>query len=394
MECDHGFSYLHVDLQSAAQESLSREHYDYYSGGCEGENSLQESASAWKRFHVIPQLFVPCDEVSQSTQFLSVERPSPLIMAPMATQRILHEVGEVGAARAARLSGVGYTLSTRCSASPSEVAEAFFDDRGAEKLRERLPTWHAEKLEHLGGAGSAPALLMQIYLMRDPTLSAALVKEATGAGFDGMVLTLDTPRIGIRTRDVRANFVAGAGVLSQVIGEARFNSYSPDAWKRAYAQKGAVLGEDILQLSQESNLPVLAKGVLSYPSARQAVAHGAQGVWISNHGGRQFDASPSTAEALAHFPRELNDLGDVIVDGGISCARDIIVARVLGAQVIAVGRAAAWALAVGGELGLACYLIELRTELDNALAVCGVSSFGDLNRNFLFEESGSGTFEG
>lgn len=392
MESDRGFSYLHVDLQRSAEQLLSREHYDYYSGGCEGEISLRESALAWKRFHVVPQLFVPCEEISQSTQFLSRERPSPLIIAPMATQRILHDVGEMGAARAARLTGVGYVLSTRCSSSPSQVAEAFSDDDGVEKLRQELPTWHAEKLERLGGADNVPALLMQIYLMNDPALTDALVNEATDAGFEGLVLTLDTPRVGIRIRDVRSNFVPGAGMLSEVIGAARFSSYSPEAWKKAYAQKGVVLAEDILNLANQCELPVIAKGVLSYPGATQAMAHGATGVWISNHGGRQFDASPSTAEALARFPRELGDLGDVVVDGGISCARDVIVARVLGARVVALGRAAAWALAVGGELGLACYLIELRTELDNALAVCGVPSFGDLNRDFLFEESSSGAF--
>jgi isopentenyl diphosphate isomerase/L-lactate dehydrogenase-like FMN-dependent dehydrogenase len=279
----------------------------------------------------------------------------PILVAPVAYQRLVDPEGEVAMARAAAAAGTVMCLSTLATARPAEVAAAAPNGR----------RW------------------FQLYCFRDEAVTRALLDEAVASGFEAIVVTVDAPRGGRRERDLRTGFriPEGLGVPSV---QAALGSERAVTIEETFALMDPGLSwQDLEKLASECDVPVLVKGVLTGEDAALAVEHGAAGVVVSNHGGRQLDRAVATADALPEVVEAVDGRAAVLVDGGIRRGADVAIAIALGADAVLVGRPPLWGLAVGGEPGAQRVLELLRAELELALALCGCSSPGDLSRSHL-----------
>jgi isopentenyl diphosphate isomerase/L-lactate dehydrogenase-like FMN-dependent dehydrogenase len=280
-------------------------------------------------------------------------RAHPLIVAPLAFQRLAHTDGELGTARAAQDTATVMCLSTLATITPAALAEAV----------PGVPRW------------------FQLYVFSDRGVTRDLVAQAVEHEYEALVVTVDLPVLGVRERELRTRAqtradnvpAAAAAGAEGVMSPAQFTQLiDPDlSWA------------DVEELARESPLPVIVKGVLTAEAARLAADHGARGVVVSNHGGRQLDSVLSGADALPEVAEAVGDRLDVLVDGGIRRGGDVLKALALGARAVMVGRPVMWGLAVGGADGARKVLEILLAELDIALALAGAPKAAELDDSFL-----------
>jgi 4-hydroxymandelate oxidase len=234
-------------------------------------------------------------------------------------------------------------------------------------------------LEEVRGATSAP-LWMQVYVSKDRAFTRALVERATAAGFDGFAVTADTPVWGVRERDIRNGFRVPDGLrivnLERPGGPTGHTGVGIGG-ALSWTIDPSVNWKDVEALASWTPRPLLVKGLCRPDDVRAAFASGAQGVWISNHGGRQLDGAPATAHVLASCAEAARGKGPLIVDGGIRRGSDILRAIALGADAVAIGRPVLWGLGAGGEAGVARALSILANEFDLAMALAGVRSVSE-----------------
>jgi 4-hydroxymandelate oxidase len=288
-------------------------------------------------------VLVDVSERDPSTTVLGRRRPHPVIVAPTAVHRLAHPDGEQASARGAAAADAIFCLSSLATASPPEVAAAAPEGE----------RW------------------FQLYVFRDRGLSRELLAEATESGYEAIVVTVDLPVLGTRERDIRSQYVIPKDIAA--VSPAASSQRKPFS----LMQIGDLIDPsltwaDVEQFASECSLPVLVKGVLTPEDARLAAAHGAAGIVVSNHGGRQLDTVAAGAEALPGIAEAVGDQLDVLVDGGIRRGTDVLKARALGASAVMVGRPIIWGLAVGGEDGVRAVLELFKNEFDVALALAGV----------------------
>jgi len=279
----------------------------------------------------------------------------PVLVAPVAYQRLVDPEGEAATARAAAGAGTVMCLSTLATTRPSELATAAPNSR----------RW------------------FQVYCFEDEGLTLALIQEAIDSGFEAILLTVDAPPGGNRERDRRTGFriPEGLGVPSV---EAALGSERAVTIEETFGLMDRSLGwSDFEELASDCSVPVLVKGVLTGEDAALAVEHGAAGVVVSNHGGRQLDCTLATADALSEVVEAVEGRATVLVDGGIRRGVDVAIALALGADAVLVGRPALWGLAAGGERGVLRVLDLLRDELALTLALCGCRSPKELTRSYV-----------
>jgi 4-hydroxymandelate oxidase len=330
-----------ADYERLASEVLDAGPHGYFSGGAGDEWTLRENVEAFRRWQLRPRVLVDVAETSTATTALGSDLSLPVIVAPVAFQRLAHENGEPGMARAAAAAGTIMCLSTLATARPSEVAAAA---PGA-------PRW------------------FQLYRFRDRGITDALLAEAVESGFEAIVLTVDAPIPGRRERDLRSGFSVPPELVPSL---AATGSERPASVAKVLGLVDpAVTWGDLESLTGTCRLPVLLKGVLTAEDARLAVEHGAAGVIVSNHGGRQLDPVSASVEALPEVVEAVAERAEVFMDGGVRRGTDVLVALALGARAVLVGRPLVWGLAVGGEGGARRVLEILRDELALALALCG-----------------------
>lgn len=351
------FINLH-DLEGLARERLPAGVFDYYAGGAHDEITVRENRAAYDRIALRPRIFVDVSTRDLSTTLLGSVLRAPIGIAPMAFQGMAHPDGELATARGASASHTLMTLSTFAS-SPLEAVRAATGS----------PLW------------------FQLYVFKDRGATRALVARAEHAGYAALVVTADAPVLGQRERDIRGRFQIPAGVPNAVappagsIPEAPVDS--PLAHHFAHQVDPSLRWRDLEWLAGLTRLPLVVKGVLRGDDAHRAAEHGAAGVIVSNHGGRQLDTAVATADALADVTQEAGDRLEVIVDGGIRRGTDVLKAIALGARAVLVGRPILWALAHGGETAVARVLDLLRAELDLAMALCGCASLGEITPDLL-----------
>jgi isopentenyl diphosphate isomerase/L-lactate dehydrogenase-like FMN-dependent dehydrogenase len=334
------------DYERAAAEKLDPGPLAYFAAGAGDEWTLGENVAAFRRWTLRPRVLCDVENVSTATTVLGTEVALPILVAPMAYQRLAHPDGEPAMARAAAAAGTIMCVSTVATASPQEIADA-----APEATR-----WY------------------QVYVFRDPGVTRAFVDQAVDAGYKALALTADTPYLGRRERDVRTGWkipvdvevpamVAALGEMHSMSVAEQFGLFSPSvSWR------------DVEMLASESKLPVLVKGVHTAEDAKLAVDHGAAGVIVSNHGGRQLDGVPATLDMLPEIAEAVGDRVDVLLDGGIRRGTDVVKALALGARAVLAGRAVLWGLAVDGEEGARRVLELLRDELWLALALSGCNA--------------------
>jgi isopentenyl diphosphate isomerase/L-lactate dehydrogenase-like FMN-dependent dehydrogenase len=287
-------------------------------------------------------VLVDVSEVSTRCTVLGTELEMPILVAPVAFQLLAHTDGEQGMARAAAAAGTVMCVSSLTSTRPAEVAEAAPDGK----------RW------------------MQVYLFHDRAVTHAMIEEAADAGYEALLLTVDAPYAGRRERDLRAEFQVPAEIRAPAI-EAAVGHRSLTTAEVFELVDPSITWEDLERLCNEFELPILVKGLITGEDATLAVEHGAAGVVVSNHGGRQLDNAPATIDALPEVVEAVAGRIPVLIDGGIRRGTDVAVALGLGAQAVLVGRPALWGLAWNGEAGARRALEMLSEELRLALALLG-----------------------
>jgi 4-hydroxymandelate oxidase len=343
-----------AEFEARAAAALEAGPHGYYAGGACDELTLRDNVESWRRLALRPRVMVDVSRRDPTTTVLGRERPHPVFVAPTAYQRLAHPDGEPASARAAAATGSLFCLSSLATATVPEVAEA------------------------------APegARWLQLYVFRDRAVSERLAREAGEHGYEALVVTVDLPVLGVRERDVRSRFEIDDALSIPSVGA--MNREGPLSMLGiGDLVDPSLTWPDLERFGQLSGLPVLVKGVLRPDDARLAVEHGAAGVIVSNHGGRQLDTVLSGADALPAVVDEVGGEIDVLVDGGIRRGSDVVKALALGARAVLVGRPVVWGLAVGGEAGVRAVLETLLAELDVALALVGVPRAADLDRSLV-----------
>jgi isopentenyl diphosphate isomerase/L-lactate dehydrogenase-like FMN-dependent dehydrogenase len=328
--------------------------HGYFAGGAGDERTLRRNAKAFEWWELRPRVLVDVSEVSTRATVLDTDVEVPILVAPVAFQLLAHPDGEAGMARAAEAAGAILCLSSLTSIRPAEVAAAAPEGR----------RW------------------MQVYLFRDRGVTRAMVEEAADVGFDALVLTVDAPYAGRRERDLRTEFQVPAEIGTPAI-EAAAGHRSLTTAEVFGLIDPSITWKDLEQLCGEFQLPILVKGLITGEDAALAVEHGAAGVVVSNHGGRQLDNVPATIDALPEVVEAVAGRIPVLVDGGIRRGTDVAVSLALGAQAVLVGRPALWGLALDGEAGARRALEMLTEELRLALALLGCATPSDLGADHV-----------
>jgi 4-hydroxymandelate oxidase len=353
------FLNLH-EAELLAKDILPAPTYDYFAGGANDEITLQANRRAFDELALRYRVLVDVSRRDLSLTLLGEHATAPLIVAPMAFQRLAHPDGELAMTRAAGGLGLPMTLSTF-----STVA-----------------------LEEVRAATPAP-LWFQLYVHQDRGITRGLVERAAAAGYTALVLTVDVPEIGRRERDERnafrlspalrvANFLPGASdPLQEDAGGSGLANF-------IHGMRDASLSwKDLEWLASLSPLPLVLKGVVRADDARRAAGHGAAGLVVSNHGGRQLDTAIASMRALPEVAEAVGDRMLVMMDGGIRRGTDVLKALASGARAVMVGRPLLWALALEGEEGVRRALALLIAELDLAMALAGAPRLSDITRDLL-----------
>ena len=345
------------DYERLAEERLDPGVHGYFAGGAADERTLRENMAAFARRRLRPRVLVDVGDVSTRTTLLGTELSMPLLIAPVAFQRLVDPDGEVAMARAAAAAGTIMCLSTLASSHPGEIAAE----------APPAPRW------------------FQLYCFSDRGVTHALIDEAVDSGFDAIVLTVDAPRAGRRERDFRTGFVIPPGLTAPAVAAA-VGGARPVTPKEVFDLVDPTLGwADFEGLASDCSLPILLKGVQTAEDAALAVEHGAAGVVVSNHGGRQLDCVPPALDMLPEVVEAVGGRRPVLLDGGVRRGTDVLIALALGADALLAGRAPLWGLAVGGEAGALRVLEILREEIELALVLLGCRSPSEVGPQHLVD---------
>ena len=336
------------DYERLAAERLEAGAHGYYAGGAGDELTLRDNVDAYRRLILRPRMLVDVATCTTSTTVLGQEISMPLLVAPVAFQRVAHPDGEVGMARAALAADTIMCLSTLATSAPAQVAAT-----GAKR-------W------------------FQLYVFRDEGVTHELIAQAKECGFGAIVLTIDAPVRGNRERDLRTAFAVPPDLTVVSVGHGGetprqvFDMISP-----------SLTWHDLERIAGDSKLPLLVKGVLTAEDAQLACEHGAAAIVVSNHGGRQLDGVAATIDALPEVVEAVDGRVEVLVDGGIRRGGDVVKALALGARAVLAGRAPLWGLAADGEQGARHVLELLREEIRLSLQLVGCTGPGDVTRQHI-----------
>lgn len=335
-----------ADFEALARDRIEPGAWDYYAGGAGDEHTLRDNREVWNSLRLRPRVLVDVAERDLSTTAFGLSLPHPIILAPTAAHQLAHRDAEAATARGAAAAGALMTLSTISSLPVEDVASAA---PGA-------PRW------------------FQLYAPEDRDDCRALVERAVAAGYSAIVVTVDLPVPGNRERDVRNRF--------EVILGAHLPSDEPTG-ESGLVLLPAMNWEELAWLRSICPIPLIAKGILRADDALRAVDAGCDGIWVSNHGGRQLDTAITSAEALPEIVSAIGERALVVADGGVRRGIDVLKAMALGADLVAVGRPILWGLAVDGSDGVHRVLEILREELSRSMALAGCRSLDEITPDLL-----------
>ncbi len=341
------------DYERLAAELLEPGAFEYFAGGANDELTLADNVAAFRRWHLRPRVLVDVADPSTATTVLGQAVALPLLVAPVAFQRVAHPGGEVAMAGAAAAAGTVMCVSTLATSSWDEIAET------------GVSRW------------------FQLYVPRDQGLAAELAGNAREHGFGALVLTVDTPVLGRRERDLRTEFVVPHPVGLEALGRT-----GPSPLGAFASMSASVTWADVERFASLSALPVVLKGVLTAEDASLACEHGAAAVVVSNHGGRQLDGVAATIDALPEVVEAVDGRIEVLLDGGIRRGTDVVKALALGARAVLAGRAPLWGLAADGERGATRVLELLQAEISLALQLTGCRTPAEVTRSHVGRAAG------
>ena len=333
------------DAERLAEEALPAEAWSYIVGGAGDERTLRWNREAFSRFRLRPRVLVDVSSVTTETTVLGTPVSMPVLVAPMAFQQVAHEEAELATARGAAAAGTLMCVSTVATATPADIAAA---------------------------APGAPRWL-QLYVFRDRGVSDELIAQALENGFSALVLTADLPVYGIRHREARTGFEAPEDDVPAIVA-ARARGAEREGHHSLDLLESGLQWNYVTDLVERWKVPVLVKGLVTAEDAILACDHGASGVVVSNHGGRQLDGAIASLDALPEIVDAVGERVEVYLDGGVRRGPDVVMALALGARAVLVGRPAMYGLGLGGAQGVEQVLGILREETENALALLGCRS--------------------
>lgn len=357
-------------LEQAAEGRMSPGAFGYVAGGAGSEDTMRANLDAFKRWRIVPRMLRDVSQRSLKVELLGIQMPAPLMLAPIGVQSIIHPEAELPAARAAAKLGIPVITSTVSSVSMEDIAETLGD----------TPRW------------------FQLYWGKDPELVASFLRRAENAGYSALVVTLDTPLLGWRERDIERAylpFLNGEGITNYVndpvFCQALGRSPQEDRegairhFLKVFSHAGYTFS-DLAFLREHTRLPILLKGILHPDDARQALDHGVSGIVVSNHGGRQVDGAIAALDALPAVVDAVQDRVPILFDSGVRRGADAFKAIALGAKVVLLGRPYLYGLALGGEEGVRQVLQNFLADLDLTLALSGHTCIDDIKPDNLVSE--------
>jgi 4-hydroxymandelate oxidase len=344
-----------ADFEALARERIHPAAWAYYAGGAYDEHALRDTPAVWSAFRLRPRVLTDVSRIDLSTTILGRPSALPVGIAPAAMHRLAHREGELASARGATAAGAIQVLSTVASNTIELVAEAAPGGR----------RW------------------FQLYVQRDRSVTRALVQRAAAAGYEALCLTVDLPVLGYRDEILRMRFDPGP--------DAYANLPQRDAWQSSEGRLDETMDMRSVGLTWDSleeirswtPLPLVLKGILTAEDARLGVEHGADAIWVSNHGGRQLDRVAAGVDVLEEVVDAVEGRAEVYLDGGVRRGPDILIALALGARAVFTARPFLWALACAGEPGVMKAFAILREELERGLSLMGVASPMDLGRSHV-----------
>ncbi|MEU7763843.1 alpha-hydroxy-acid oxidizing protein [Nocardia sp. NPDC049190] len=358
-------------LELSAQERLDPVAFAYVAGSASAERTAAANRRAFERYRILPRMLrgtTGPGARNLSVEVLGTRLAAPVLTAPIGVLELLHAGGEVIAAEVTKELGIGTVLSTAASSTIEEVGAA------------------------------AGAWWYQLYWPADDDLAKSFVQRAERAGATAIVVTVDTPALGWRPRDLEhahLPFLHGKGIanyLSDPVFRAKLPSApeeSEEAMRMAILAWAGLFGNhglrpaDLAQLRAWTDLPIAVKGILHPDDARQVVDAGADAVVVSNHGGRQVDGSIAALDALPSVVAAIGDRAEVLFDSGVRTGSDVLVALALGARAVLYGRPWAYGLGLAGAAGVRHALRSLLADFDSVLGLSGCADTADVGRSLL-----------
>ncbi len=358
------------EYETFAAKRLSKVAFDYIAGGAGDERTLNRNREAFSDYRLHPKVLVDVKKRDLSTQIFGQNISFPVIIAPTAFHCLAHPDGELATVKAAEKIGTTMVLSTMSTKSLEEVAIGEFADRSNNAVPNR-------------------SLWFQLYVHRDRGLTRTLVERAQEAGYQALCLTVDAPVLGLREREKRNQFGLPSGMqlanlttLGKHMHPLTDGNYGLLSYFAEQIDPG-LSWDDLSWLRSITDLPIVVKGILRADDALKAVSHGAHGIVVSNHGGRQLDGVVASIDALSEVAIAVEGRVEVLMDGGIRRGTDVLTALALGAKAVLLGRPIFWGLAWGGESGVYSMLKLLMEEFDTAMALSGCSKVIDIDASLV-----------
>jgi len=345
------------DFEPAARGCMPEMAWEYINGAAGDEITLRWNREAWDAIRLLPRVLVDVSRLDTTVKIFGQELASPILLAPTAYHRLVHPDGELATVRGAGAAGAAMIVSTLATVAIEEITQAATQ-----------PVW------------------FQLYVQSDRSFTRDLVQRAEDAGCTALCVTVDTPVGGARNREMRAKFALPEGLslpnLRGMKDPASDHSSQEPVYGRLFDP--TLTWKGIEWLRSFARVPVLLKGILAEEDAALAVATGADGIIVSNHGARNLDTVPATAHVLPRIVERIDGRLPVLVDGGIRRGTDVLKALALGATAVLLGRPYLYALAAGGSEGVAHCVSILRRELQMAMALTGRVSIAGIDHSVLY----------
>ena len=347
------------DYEAVARQRMNENAWAYIAGGSADELTLRANRDAFDRLRLQGRVLADMQGANTRLTLFGQALDYPILLAPVAFHKLVHPEGELATAFGAAAIKAGMVVSTQASVPLEQIASAA-----------RTPLW------------------FQLYVQHDRGFTEKLVRRAEAAGYRALVVTVDAP-VSLRNREQRLGFRLPPGIEA-----ANLRGLPPTPPNRAALDEsevfrglldGAPSWKDIAWLRSLTRLPLLLKGIMAPADALRAIEEGADGIVVSNHGGRSLDTLPASIEALPRIAAAVTGRVPLLLDGGVRRGTDVLKALALGAKAVLVGRPYIHGLAVGGPVGLAHVMKILRTELEAAMALTGRRDLDSIDRSVLWD---------
>lgn len=349
------------ELEQAAKEKLAAGPFGYIRSSAGGEETYRKNTESFAKYSIVPRFLTDVSALNTEVTIFGRTYPHPLFIAPVGVNKIAHEDGEIAVAKAAAKYEFPYIQSTVSSYSIEEIAA----------VTEGSSKWY------------------QLYWSQNKEISFSMIKRAEEAGYEAIVLTVDTVMLGWREEDIRNQFsplkrgFAKGNYASDPVFMAALPDHEEETIINSIIENiyhPSLNWDNIAELKERTSLPILIKGILHPDDAKLAIEKGIDGIIVSNHGGRQLDGVIASIDALPSIVDAVAGRIPVLFDSGIRRGSDAVKALALGATAVCIGRPFLWGLASGGQVGVERVLENFLQETKVSISLSGVRNLNELHK--------------